>query len=88
MSTPIGARTEWLHPNGPPEQDRDPAGRVFAKTVHWDGEKLVSTFRCDEISDVVTRRYLEDEDGATVLVQETAFEDYAFTRRFVREADG
>ena len=84
MSTPLGTRTEWLHPGGPPEKDKDPQGRTFAKTVHWDGPKLVSTFRSDEISDVVTTRWIEEED---YLVQETAFEEARFMRRFKRIDD-
>ena len=80
-STPLGTRTEWLHPNGPPEKDKDPQGHTFVKTVRWEGPKLVSTFRSEEISDVVTTRWIEEED---VLVQETVFEGVRFMRRFKR----
>ena len=56
--------------------------------MHWDGLKLVSHFKCDEISDVVTTRWLEeDEGGGTILMQETAWENVSFTRRFLRLDD-
>ena len=44
----------------------------------------MSTFRSDEISDVVTTRWIEEED---YLVQETAFEEARFMRRFKRIDD-
>ena len=84
MSTPLGKRTEWLHPYGPPERDRDPQGDLFTKTVHWDGTRLVSTFVVVGRPDVVTTRWVEESGEATHLLQETAFEDVKFTRRFAR----
>ena len=90
MTTPIGTRIEWLHPNGPPERDYDPQGHSFVKTVHWEGPKLVSTFRSEAIADVVTSRWIEDAADGPMLVQETAFEGVSFTRWFLRmeESDG
>ena len=84
MPTPLGARTEWLHPNGPAERDCDPQGHHFAKTVYWEGATLVSQFRCEEISDVETRRWIEEESDGPALVQQTTFESVCFTRRFKR----
>ena len=85
MSTPLGTRTEWLHPYGPAESDTDPQGHQFLKTVAWEGHRLVSTFRCKEIADVVTTRWIEaDADGSEMLYQETAWEGVRFTRHFRR----
>ena len=82
MPTPLGTRVEWLHPGGPPEIDRDPAGHVFTKTVAWDGAALVSTFKSEELSDVVTRRWVERHGSTERLLQETTFEGVSFTRTF------
>ena len=87
MATPLGTRNEWLHPYGPAETDKDPQGHTFNKTVRWEGEKLVSTFECEEIADVVTTRWLEHHEDLTYLLQETRYEDASFLRRFVRIDD-
>ena len=84
MPTPLGTRVEWLHPNGPSEQETDPQGHNFMKTITWEDETLVSTFTCDTISDVVTTRRIEWRRGGDMLVQTTSWEDVSFTRRFQR----
>ena len=87
MATPLGARVEWLHPTGPPELDRDPQGRHFTKTVAWEGETLVSTFKSRDIDDIVTRRWIERQGSTECLLQETCFQGVPFTRRFERFAE-
>ena len=93
MHTPLGARVEWLVPDGPGETDRDPAGNTFIKTVAWEDKHLVSTFKSTQgLSDIVTRRYVEeqpDTEGriSDQLVQETSYQGITFTRYFRREAE-
>jgi hypothetical protein len=87
-ASPIGKYLEWLHPGGAPTHETDPEGHAFRKTVSWDGERLVSTFKSDDISDVVTTRWIElqRQGSIAIMVQETRWEGVSFTRRFQRDA--
>jgi len=84
MATPLGQRIECLDLQVA-QLDMDPQGRRFLKTVQWQGDKLVSTFRSrDEpplSGDIVTERWIDDKGQ---LVQVTSFENISFTRHFMR----